>query len=332
MDDASDHDLASIRYRGVTYLLYDFSLLMFALLALVGLALVLAGLSSRHLRNGIEVRSANIELQSNSSISDSIIGGYSGSYVFNPGETILFRMFPVFLMNFFGILWSNADHYYRYMQPFAGMSIPAPATENILLDYATAMPIGITIKAATRGHWRVALFSLLSLASTIPPIIVSGVFVGSIDTTGVVVRLNPLNFWATFSILLIYCLSIGYARPTTAYRLPSCVWNIANLTLFCYQSQIFDDEILEKPVFSANDPLEERIHLQSRIHLAKQKYVFGLYMGKDGKRHLGFDVAERHGPLGQVESVEVFRPGLGLYFWEGETFYFRSPRIDQQFD
>ena len=292
------------------------------------LAFVIVGLSNHHLQNGIQLHPAKIESPSNSTSN-----GASGSYVFDTSESFLFRFLPVFLMNIFATLWNNADHYYRYMQPFAGMSIPAPATENILLDYPTCMPIDINFKAATKGHWRVFVFSLLSLTGTIPPIIATGIFVGLKDATGVVVHLHPLNFWASFSILIIFCLCIGYARPTTAYRLPRCIWNIANLTLFCYQSRIFDDEILGKPVFSANDPLDERIHMESRIHLARQNYSFGLYLGKDGKRHLGFDVAERHGPLGQVESVEVFRPGLGLYFGDaGGTVYFRNPRIDRQFD
>ena len=328
MDDVYDRDLATTRYRGVSFWLCDIVLLIFALIALVALAFVIAGLANRHLQDGIQLHPANIDSPSNSTTN-----GASGSHVFDTSESFLFRFLPVLLMNIFGTLWNNADHYYRYMQPFAGMSVPAPATENILLDYPTCMPIDITVKAATRGHWRVALFSLLSLTSTIPPIIASGIFVGSTDATGVVVRLHPLNFWATFSILIISCLCIGYARPTTAYRLPRCIWNIANLTLFCYQSRIFDDEIMEKPVFSANDPLEERIHMESRIHLAKQNYVFGLYLGKDDKRHLGFDVAERQGPLGQVESVEVVRPGRGLYLAAGGwTVYFRRPRIDRQVD
>ena len=328
MDDVYDHDLAAIRYRFVDFWLCDISLLIFASMALVALAFVIAGLSNHHLQNGIQLHPEYIEFPFNSSG-----GRSSGSHVFYPSESFLFRFLPVFLMNIFGILWNMADHYYRYMQPFAGMSTPAPATENMLLDYPTQMPIAITIRAVDRGHWRVALFSLLSVTATVPPIIASGIFVASTNATGVVVRLHPISFWATFSFLILFILCIGCARPTTAYRLPWCIWNIANLMLFCNQSRILDDEILEKPVFSANDPLEERIHMESRIHLAKQKYVFGLYLGKDGKRHLGFDVAERQGPLGQVESVEIVRPGRALYLAPGGwTVHFRRPQIVRQVD
>ena len=328
MDDAYARYLAVIRYRSVDFWLCDISLSIFTLLALVALAFVIIGLSNRHLQHGIQLHPANIESPSNSTSNEA-----SRSHVFDSSESFLFRFLPVYLMGMFTILWNNADRYYRYMQPFAGMSVPSPATENLLLDYPTYMPIAITFKAATKGHWRVALCSLLALTGTIPPIIASGIFVGSTDATGVIVRLNPLNFWATFSILIIFCLCIGYARPTTAYRLPRCVWNIANLTLFCNQSRLLDDEILGKPVFSANDPSEERIHMESRIHLAKQKYVFGWYPGKDGKRHLGIDVAERQGPLGQVESVEIVRPGRGLYLApEGWSIYFRNPQLVRQAD
>jgi len=76
--------------------------------------------------------------------------------------------------------------------------------------------------------------------------------------------------------------------------------------LFCCSSSILDDTIHDKPVFSQR-LLPKSIQLESRIHLAKQDYHFGLYQGKDGRRHLEFDVAESQGSAGPsifVDSID----------------------------
>lgn len=140
-------------------------------------------------------------------------------------------------------------------------------------------------------------------------------------------RLRPVNFWATFSILVIYSICIIFARPSTAYRLPRCVWDIADLALFCYNSRILDDKLLGAPIFSAQHPTDTRIHMESRIHLAKQEYLFGMYLGSDGRRHMGFDVTERQMSSGQVVSVITFDPGKALYLTHyGLRYYFRWPQ------
>lgn len=56
----------------------------------------------------------------------------------------------------------------------------------------------------------------------------------------------------------------------------------------------------------------------------KKTYAFGMYLGKDGKRHMGFDVAVREDEKGQQVFVEKFDPGLGIRCF-GFTIWFRKP-------
>jgi hypothetical protein len=105
----------------------------------------------------------------------------------------------------------------------------------------------------------------------------------------------------------------------------------ADVLSYCHSSRILDDLAPDgKPVFSAQDPDENRVHLKSRIHLTKKTYVFGMYLGKDGKRHMGFDVAVREDERGQHVFVEKFDPGLGIRCF-GFTIWFRKPhKLDHE--
>ncbi len=69
---------------------------------------------------------------------------------------------------------------------------------------------------------------------------------------------------------------------------------VGDVLSYCYASRILDDlGPNKKPIFSAQDIGDERVYLESRIYLAKKQYQLGMYLGKDGKRHFGFDVALR---------------------------------------
>jgi len=103
--------------------------------------------------------------------------------------------------------------------------------------------------------------------------------------------------------LIVYLLCVPLVRPTPDYRLPRPTSGIADLLLLCFSSSILDDTIHDKPVFSQR-LLPKKIHLESRVHLAKQDYHIGLYQGKDGRRHTGFDVVERQGSAGPSILVD----------------------------
>ncbi|KAH6666900.1 hypothetical protein B0J14DRAFT_603536 [Halenospora varia] len=195
--------------------------------------------------------------------------------------------------------------------------------------FSMLLPPGIiTFKALTQKHFRVALFSFLSLVSNIPMIITAGLFVSHPTPEGVAISIQPRNYWAIFSFLIIYLICLVVARPAPKYRLPVYVSLIGHVLTLCYASRILDDQGPdEQPIFSARASDEERIHLESRIHLAKQKYKFGLYLGRDGKRHLGFDVDHRQIADGRQIQVQSINPGRALYPFGRLVWWWRTPSI-----
>jgi hypothetical protein len=71
-------------------------------------------------------------------------------------------------------------------------------------------------------------------------------------------------------------------------------------------------------MFSAQEPDDEKIHLVSKVHLAKQSYEFGLYKGKDGRRHIGIDIAD--------DSINGCDPGRSIDIF-GWRVRFRKPKV-----
>jgi hypothetical protein len=301
------------RYRIVSSFLYDSTLAIYTSTLIVVLALTITGLVDHRVQEGFysTFSTFTTSIQEFATITDPFI----------------YRFLPVLLMSAFNLLWVNADSFYRNFQPFAGMKDGGSATSTILLDYPSSPPVLVQIKAATNGHWQVVIFSLLSLGSSAPPIVATGVFVSTATSFGYTVSIEPVNFWAIFVILCIYIFCLIIARPTPGYRLPRYVNSISDVLSYCYASRILDDLSADgKPIFSAQDTNEERIHLESRIHLAKQEYEFGLYLGKDGKRHLGFDVAVREDATRRQVHVTKIDPGTGVYLGFG-TLWLRRPKV-----
>ena len=349
-------DIENFRHRACNVFLTDTCLLIYTLVAILVLALVILGLVNGHLENGIHMAAAtvnefvphieHISLVARTEVSTS---GTKAMQISTPHnffttpdplnnynivEGFFFRFLPVTFMGpWFTLLWNNADYFYRHTEAFANMDTASPASSNILLDYPSSMPILVTVKAACDSHWRVALFSLLSLTASVPPIVASGIFVGTSDTAtpfGFTEHIQPGAFWTSFSILLIYLLCIPLARPTPAYRLPRCVGTIVDTVQLSYASRLFTEKLPlplhhhqdSVPIFSVQDATDER------IHLAKRNYQFGLYRGNDGRRHLGFDVAERQNASGGLEYVDRVDAGRALYWgWERRRRVFRKPRI-----
>jgi hypothetical protein len=188
----------------------------------------------------------------------------------------------------------QADEFYRATKPYAGMDKAAPASSNILLDYPSSHPVSVTVKAFVNGHYRVALFSALSLAATAPPIIATGIFTSTPSSTGLTTLIQPVGFYVSFVILIIYAFCLCMVRPSSRYRLPRCISSINDTFSYCYASRMLDEVGVDgKPIFSAQEVGETRSHLKARIYFAKKQYHFGLYLGKDGRRHMGFNVASR---------------------------------------
>jgi hypothetical protein len=283
---------------------------------IVILTLITVGLVTKKIQNGFKA------------IPKSTVYQWFGSgFWFSIDDIFKYHFLPVLLMSTFNWFWENVDWFYRITQPYASMYNPAPATSSLLLDYSSSASVAVAIKAVKNGHWRVALFSVISLCSVIPPILAGGVVQLTLvsDTTYSYVVLEA-PFLVLFVVLILYLGLLVIARPTPAYRLPRTVRSFSDVLSYCHSSRILDDLAADgKPIFSAQEPDESRVHLESRIHLAKKSYQFGMYLGNDGERHMGFDVDDRINDNGQHERVETFYPGRGIRgLWF--TIWFRNPR------
>jgi hypothetical protein len=223
------------------------------------------------------------------------------------------------LIALFSIVWNPAENFYRRMQPVAGMALPKQAEENLLLDYVGPSAAQTLLSAVTNQHWRVACFSVLANLHPFTPIIARKAFVFVNEGDAIKVKAVPGWFYAGFAILVIYAILLGYARPPWSYRTPRDLQSFVDVISFAAYSRITDSE-----EFNIQDPTDEEVHFFSHIHSAKNRYLFGFYKGKDGRRHIGFDIAQR-AQRSNAEYVDVVDPGISMDF--GFRWFIRKPRI-----
>jgi hypothetical protein len=221
---------------------------------------------------------------------------------------------PSFVLVIFGVLWINVDNFYRTVQPLAAMHEAAPASQTILLDYLQCPSVIALFKAALAAHWRVAWFALLAMSANIGPIVAGGIFSTKSNERGpeFTVSVSTRNLWVTLFLLAIYLSSLPYALPRPQHLLPRQNNTMADMISYCYESRLVDH-----PMFSVQQPDDNEIHLASKVHLEKQLYMFGLYLGKDGRRHFGIDIA------GDVYKCD---PGRWFGFFELRV-WLRKPKV-----
>jgi hypothetical protein len=307
-------------------LIDDFPLLILGSVVLIIFALTLTGFTKGRIRGGINSSFQNWTFD----VQSAAIKEWKYFQ-----ESFAFRFLPVFLFTIFGHIWVQADEFYRATEPYAGMDKAAPASSNILLDYPSSHPVSVTAKALAKGHYRVALFSALSLAATAPPIIAIGVFTSTPSATGLTILIQPVGFYVSFVILIIYAFCLCMVRPPPRYRLPRSISSINDTFSYCYASRILDEVGVDgKPIFSAQGAGETRSHLKARIYLAKKQYQFGLYLGKDGRRHMGFDIPSRNDRTGHPVVVTEFDPGFGFRNSWGRfglrSYFLKTPTVIQR--
>jgi hypothetical protein len=293
--------------------LYDNSLTFVAVVLVSVLALIIAGLASHWIQKAFD---ASLTASTMKSLPISAI---------NPIETVRYHLSPVLLMSFFSWFWGNVDWFYRVTQPYAGMYHAAPAPSNLMLDYPSCPAVLITIKALKNHHWRVALFSAISLLSVIPPVVANGVFNDVPTSTGFSYNIQRLNFWVCFVALIIYLVALVVARPTPAYRLPRAVQTFSDVLSYCYASHIHENRPDRKSTFSIQEVGQTKRDLESQVYLAKNQYEFGFYRGIDGCDHLGFDYANRVDAKGRQIKITKYDPGWG-FRCAGSTAWFKDPQ------
>jgi hypothetical protein len=244
------------------------AMIVWTFLACATALVVIYGLSPRGVRSGFHVKFSQ-------SLAD-----------------FIFRAFLTFISAAFTIFWDVVDMFHRATQPFASMpdSLPRPASENLLLDYTTLPPVIVSIKAAMKGHWKVAYFSLLALAMNLFPILVGTVFNTVKTENGVAIGTSLRSLYGVAIFSLVFCISIPFAWPSRTRRLPRNIFCLGDLVSFCYDSKLLTDRDYAS-VFELNKPSDTKMHLECKVFLKEDKYAFRVR--DEGEEHwrAGFDVA-----------------------------------------
>ncbi|KZF20433.1 hypothetical protein L228DRAFT_233038 [Xylona heveae TC161] len=209
----------------------------------------------------------------------------------------LYSFLPSLLGTILFLAWQPIDMYFRALQPYANLANPngVNAEKSLLLDYTSCFPIEVTVKAVISGHSKVAWFSFMSIVSVTLPVLAGGVFWAElfVDDSQVRMAADLSAFYAIIVFLIIYVLSLACIWPTKKRYLPHGIATLAEIISFVYQSPLLGDLAFKEP--KSKTDLVTRLLSAPPRETAIPLYAFGVYLGRDGREHLGIDRLQRPG-------------------------------------
>ncbi|KAE8148800.1 hypothetical protein BDV25DRAFT_157609 [Aspergillus avenaceus] len=236
-------------------------------------------------------------------IHDAIEGGFPPRLPTLPSpksfssSNFLYSFIPALIGNVLFLAWQPIDVYFRALQPFATLSSPegAPAEQSLLLAYPSCLPFQVTVLAILNKHYKVAWISLMSVVSAALPILAGGVFIALNYPSEQEIRIAALMpaFYAIVAFCALYTASFLCIWPRRRRYLPHDISTLADQISFLYQSPLLSDKILREPRSKAD--LVTRLVMAPPGDRQYPMYGFGVYVGRDGKEHLGIDRFHRPG-------------------------------------
>ncbi|KAJ5114835.1 hypothetical protein NUU61_000594 [Penicillium alfredii] len=212
-------------------------------------------------------------------------------------SNFLYSFIPALIGNVLFLVWQPIDVYFRALQPFVELSSPqgAPAEKSILLSYPSAFPLQVTMQAIINKHYKVAWISFMGLVSAAIPILAGGIFVALFYPSHDDVRISTLMpaFYALIAFCGLYAVSFLAIWPRRRRYLPHDISTLADLMSFFYQSPLLSDKLLREP--RSKTDLVTRLIVAPPSERELPQYGFGIYVGRDGKEHLGIDRFHRPG-------------------------------------
>ncbi|PLB34886.1 DUF3433 domain-containing protein [Aspergillus candidus] len=212
-------------------------------------------------------------------------------------SNFVYSFIPALIGNFFFLAWQPIDVYFRAVQPFAALSSPdgARADQSILLSYPSRLPFQVSALAFLNGHYRVAWISLMSLVSAALPILAGGVFIALWYPSHDEIRIGAHMpaFYALIVFCAVYMASFLCIWPGRSRYLPHDISTLADQISFLYQSPLLADKLLREP--RSKTDLVTRLVIAPPGDREHSVYGFGVYIGRDGKEHLGIDRFHRPG-------------------------------------
>ncbi|PWY92823.1 hypothetical protein BO70DRAFT_328214 [Aspergillus heteromorphus CBS 117.55] len=204
---------------------------------------------------------------------------------------------PALIGNFLFLAWQPIDVYFRALQPFAALAATdgARAEHSLLLSYPSCLPFQVTILAVLNKHYKVAWISLMSTVSAALPILAGGVFIALYHQSDDAIRISALMpaFYAIVAFCALYTVSFLCIWPRRCRHFPHDISTLADQMSFLYQSPLLADKILREP--RSKTDLVTRLVVAPPGDREHSMYGFGIYVGRDGKEHLGIDRFDRPG-------------------------------------
>lgn len=224
--------------------------------------------------------------------------------------SLIFIFLPTLLAGLLVDFFTGVKIEKSFTQSFSGMRESAgSASETILLEYLTELPVLVPLYAFQRGHWNVAWFSLLHFVSPVFPILVGGIVTWTGTGTDVKLHFGMPSFSTTVLFLNVYAISIFFARPTDNRLLPRVFNRLMDLMPMCHASKF-----LWRPGFDISDPQTTRDHMVAKIFLQGDKYRLGVYKGVDEMKHVGFDMVGSDVEL-LPKDPDCVAPALKRRWW-----------------
>ncbi|KAJ5692295.1 hypothetical protein N7462_001718 [Penicillium macrosclerotiorum] len=282
-NDPFDHHLYSpfIRYRWTPWFLrkpsvFVWTVVVFALF----IAFVVVSFVHNAIKNGFPPRLPTLPS----------ISAFSSS-------NFLYSFIPALIGNVLFLVWQPIDIYFRALQPFVELACPngSTAEKSILLSYPSSLPIQITLQALINGHYKVAWISFMSIVSIAIPILAGGIFIALWYPNHEDVRMSTLlpAFYALIAFCGLYAISFLATWPGRCRYLPHDITTLADLMSYFYQSPLLADKLLREP--RSKTDLVTRLIVAPPSERLLPMYGFGIYVGRDGKEHLGIDRFHRPG-------------------------------------
>ncbi|KAK5046722.1 hypothetical protein LTR84_007483 [Exophiala bonariae] len=293
-----------VRYRWVPWFLRDSAVLAWIIAAiLLTIAFLTVSFVNRAVEDGF-----NPQLQS-----------LTNNAGFSPAN-FLYSFIPSLLGMILFLAWQPIDFYYRSVQPFSNLSRPtgAEARYSLLLSYTAQTSVGVVVRAVVNGDYKLAYITFIGLLSMFIPALAGGVFTARFFESEDRVRMvaSMPGYIALCVFVTIYALSFLVVWPTRKRYLPHNVNTIAGLMSWLYASPLLDDGMVQNvrtrsdlvlrlagssvsDGLTGDSPANEKSRFGRRSRAQGRtrgtKYAFGVYIGRDGKEHLGIDRLQRPG-------------------------------------
>jgi hypothetical protein len=202
---------------------------------------------------------------------------------------LLFRSLPTYAAGLFiNTIVPAIDLNMRFTEPFVNMfETSGKASETVLLAYITLSPLDVPLTAYNNGHYKVSWFSTLNTLSPLFPIFVGGLLTVFPKGDRVSLVFSLSAHIGIMVSLFLYGLSLPLGFPHAHRLLPRQFYSLADLMAMCYESRFLSSSHLD---IASREVTPTKAHMEARLLLSRAEFLFGIYTGRDGRPHLGFDV------------------------------------------